>query len=122
MTNEEFQKLVLEKLVSLDQGQKSLEQGQKSLESEVSLIKANMATKEDIVKLEQRFDQLDEKLEKDIHHTMKLTYDKIESIETKFDDRLDNIETDVTYLVAKSARYRNEIDKLKNTRKAKNSL
>ena len=39
MTSEEFHKLVLEKLVSLEQGQATLEQGQKSLE--------------------QRFDQLD---------------------------------------------------------------
>ena len=32
MTNEEFQKLVLEKLAGLEQGQKTLEQGQQSLE------------------------------------------------------------------------------------------
>ena len=108
MTSDEFQKLVLEELLKIN--------------TRLSSVETNMATKQDIVKLEQRFDQLDEKLEKDVHNTMKLTYKKIESIETKFDDRLDNIETDVNYLVAKSARYGNEIDKLKNHGKTKNSL
>jgi hypothetical protein len=93
MTTEEFQKLVLEKLVSLEQrqqsleqGQQSLEQGQKSLESKVGFIENNMATKKDIGRLEQRFDQLDNKLEKDVHEILKLTYDKIEAIDKKVDN------------------------------------
>jgi len=78
MTNEEFQKLVLEKLVSLEQGQKALEQGQKALEqrqkaleqgqkaleqSQKSLeqgqkaIEERMATKDDIARLEAKMDK-----------------------------------------------------------------
>lgn len=72
MTNEEFQKLVLEKLVSLEQGQAILERGQTSLEQGQK-------------SLEQRFDQLDDKLENDVHEVLKLTYDKIEAVDRKLD-------------------------------------
>jgi len=39
MTNEEFQRLVLEKLSNLEQGQKSLDQGQKEILSEIKNLK-----------------------------------------------------------------------------------
>ena len=57
MTNEEFQKLVLEKLVSLEQGQKALEQSQKSLEQGQKAIEERMATKDDIARLEAKMDK-----------------------------------------------------------------
>lgn len=71
MTNEEFQKLVLEELSKIN--------------TRLSSVETNMATKEDIVKLEQRFDQLDDKLEKDVHEVLKRTYDKIEIVDKKLD-------------------------------------
>jgi len=42
MNNEEFQKLVLEKLNKLDEGQKSFEEGQKKLEREVKDLKRDV--------------------------------------------------------------------------------
>ncbi|MBP2657790.1 MAG: hypothetical protein H6Q69_822 [Firmicutes bacterium] len=39
MTNEDFQRLVLEKLSNLEQGQRSLDQGQKDILSEIKNLK-----------------------------------------------------------------------------------
>lgn len=59
MTNEEFQKLVIEKLGALEDGQKSLESGQKSLESrQKSLESGQKEIKEEIKNIKTRQDEI----------------------------------------------------------------
>lgn len=52
MTNEEFQKLVLEKLISLEVGQKDLEKGQKNLEHKIESGFADVIAMSDVTQKE----------------------------------------------------------------------
>lgn len=71
MTNEEFQKLVLEKLVNL-------EQGQAKIENRVSSIETNMATKDDISRLEDKIDCLASEGQQDVTAMLQLMNGKLD--------------------------------------------
>ena len=80
MTNEEFQKLVLEKLTGLEQGQSKLGEGQ------VKLEQRQVKLEEGQVKLEQRQAKLEErqvKLEKRIDEVESTLTAKIDALDAK---------------------------------------
>jgi chaperonin cofactor prefoldin len=103
MTNDEFQKLVLEELSKIT--------------TRLSSVETNMATKQELA---DGISQLDSKLDKLALITQDdvigmLTHVKVSA--EQIDERLENIEDDINYLARKSAKYGNEIGKLKKTYK-----
>jgi hypothetical protein len=95
MTDEEFQSLVL---------------------SELKSIRGEMATKNDIVRLENKIDTLAFITQEDVKGILEHVKDKTELL-PQIDERLENIEDDLNYLARKSAKYGTEIVKLKKTYK-----
>ncbi|WP_018212566.1 hypothetical protein [Desulfitobacterium hafniense] len=87
MTNEEFQKLVLEKLTGLEQGQSKLGEGQVKLEQRQAKLEERQGKLEEgQVKLEQRQVKLEErqvKLEKRIDEVESTLTAKIDALDAK---------------------------------------
>lgn len=97
MTNEEFQKLVLEKLGSLEQNQKSLEQNQGEMRQAIARIENDQGTK-----IAALFDGYT------------LCGDQIEKLQEHLDVRLDAMQTDLSYVVSKVAQHERNLIKLNN--------
>jgi hypothetical protein len=93
MTDEEFRKLVIEQLADLGKGQRELRQSFVKLENDQG------------TKLAALFD------------AYTLRGEQIKDLQKHLDERLDNIQTDLNYLVAKSAQHGREIGKLKKNYK-----
>ena len=99
MTNEEFQKLVLEKLTGLEQGQSKLGEGQVKLEQrqakleegQVKLEQRQAKLEEGQVKLEQRQVKLEEGQVK-----LEQRQAKLEERQVKLEKRIDEVESTLT--------------------------
>lgn len=94
MTNEEFQKLVIQQLAELTKGQSEIRQFVAHIENE------------HIVKIGAIYDGF------------QLRGDQIEKLQEHLDERLDTIQTDLSYVVSKVAQHERNFIKL-NNRKAK---
>jgi predicted nuclease with TOPRIM domain len=98
MTNEEFQSLVLQQLGKINKRLDSLEEGQ-----------LHLATRLDNV--DNKVDKLELRLENEVIDKVRALFDgfalrgdQIERLQKHLDERLDSIETDTRYLVARVAR------------------
>ena len=88
MNNEEFQKLVLEKLTGLEQGQirldnrmETMDNRMEAMDNRVASIEKCMATKDDIARLETKIDTLASEGQKDVIAILTLLDSKIEHIQ-----------------------------------------
>ena len=96
---------ILKKLNSLEQGQQELRHGQQTLEQGQQELRTN------IQKIESKVDKLELRMEEEVFNKIgalfnghSLRGDQIEKLRKHLDERLDNIETDTRYLVARVAR------------------
>jgi len=96
---------ILSKLDSLDQGQQELRHGQQSLDQGQQELKTG------IQKVESKVDKLELRMEDEAFNKIgalfdgySLTGDQIERLQKHLDERLDSIENDTRYLVARVAR------------------
>ncbi|RYD02602.1 hypothetical protein N752_25070 [Desulforamulus aquiferis] len=130
MTNEEFQKLVLEqlgsinkRLNSIDEGQErleskvgSLEEGQIRLESKVGSLEEGQirleskvgSLEEGQIRLESKVDKLEIRIENEVIEKIRGLYDYREVTNDKFDqviDKLSDIDDSINYALAKIARH-----------------
>lgn len=129
MTNEEFQKLVLEKLTSLEQGQAkleqgqanleqrqaNLEQGQKILETKVDNGQSNLATR--LENVEGQLMETNGILKALMHNTEELNakYDGLLNI-TASKESIDRLETKIDILTHRVLAQDGEIQLLKKAK------
>ena len=92
LTNEEFQKIILEQLGELTKGQRELQQSLTRIENEYG------------TKINALFDGYS------------LHGDQIEKLQENIEEKLDSIALDTNYLVAKSAQQDREIRSLKKAK------
>jgi len=126
MDNEKFQKLILQQLKSLAEGQKYLAEEQKNLvegqkdlaevqknlvegqkdlaEVQKNLVEGQKEIRQDLVRLEYRMEN--EVIEKigALFDGYTLRGEQIEDLKKHFEERLNSIETDTGYLVSRVAR------------------
>ncbi|KTE92003.1 hypothetical protein AT727_03450 [Desulfitobacterium hafniense] len=93
MTNEEFQKLVLEKLTGLEHGQTRLEEGQVKLEQRQSRLEEGQT------KLEQRVDEVESTLTRRIDGVESTLTAKIDALDAKVERYGQSQEDDVKALL-----------------------
>ncbi|MDK2889226.1 MAG: hypothetical protein PWP72_2104 [Thermoanaerobacter sp.] len=98
MTNEEFQSLVLQQLGKINKRLDSLEEGQLHLTTRLDNV-------------DNKVDKLELRLENEVIDKVRALFDgfalrgdQIERLQKHLDERLDSIETDTRYLVARVAR------------------
>lgn len=95
---------------------KQLLEGQKHLTTELNAIRNEMATKNDITRLEGKIDTLASITQEDVKGLLEQVKDKTELL-PQIDERMESIEDDLNYLAKKSVKYGSEIGKLKKTYK-----
>ena len=124
MSNEEFQRLVLEKLLSLDNGQErlfkgqdELFKGQERLSVRMDNVESNMATKEDIKNISNRIENIENNMvtkaeffqaiseqQKDVKTILQLIDDRTKKLDERIDrlnEKTDNLAQETKYLAIK---------------------